>query len=65
MKRIVLAIPWEGPVIGIASLFLVGIIQQETILSHLIVWGFATALLWQAWARRRQEKARTTPDRQL
>jgi len=59
MKRIVRSSFVEGLLFGLGSFLLVCIVEEETVLSHLVVWGLAATMILQAWSRRRREKARS------
>jgi uncharacterized membrane protein YhhN len=45
--------------IGLGSLLLIGIVQQETVVSYLVVAGLAASLLRDDWIRRRKERTKT------
>lgn len=60
MKRIVRAQNnWQGVLIGVGSLLLIGIVQQETAVSYLVVAGLTALLVRDDWIRRRKGKSRT------
>lgn len=57
MKRLVRASEnWQGMLIGLGSLLLIGIVQQETVVSYLVVAGLAASLVRDDWIRRRKGK---------
>jgi hypothetical protein len=58
MKRFVRSLPWQGMFFGLSSLLLVGIVEQETAISYLVVFGLMATMAWQSWARRRRDKDR-------
>jgi hypothetical protein len=60
MKRIVrLEWDWQGMLIGFGSLLLIGIVQQETVFSYLVVAGLAALLIRNERIRRRRERTKT------
>jgi hypothetical protein len=60
MKRIVRPTGnWQGVLIGLGSLLLVGIVQQETVVSYMVVAGLAALLVRNERIRRRKEEAKT------
>lgn len=60
MKRIVrFEWDWQGMLIGFGSLLLIGIVQQETVVSYLVVVGLAALLIRNERIRRRRERTKT------
>jgi hypothetical protein len=58
MKRIVRSTEkWQGVLIGFGSLLLIGIVQQETAVSYLVVAGVAALLIRDDWNHRRKGKS--------
>lgn len=47
---------WQAVLIGLGSLLLVAIVQQETVVSHLVVVGLVALLARGEWLSHRQEK---------
>jgi hypothetical protein len=59
MKRIVRSHETlQGVLIGFGSLLLIGIVQQETVVSYLVVAGLTALLVRDDWVRRRKRKGR-------
>jgi hypothetical protein len=59
MKRIVRhKWDWQGMLIGCGSLLLIGIVQQETVVSYMVVAGLAAALFRNERIRRRKERTK-------
>jgi len=59
MKRIVrLKWDWQGMLIGCGSLLLIGIVQQETVVSYMVVAGLAALLFRNERIRRRKERTK-------
>jgi hypothetical protein len=52
--------PWKGILIGLGSLLLVGVVQQETVVSYVIVASLAVLLARGEWLRHRREKNQTS-----
>jgi hypothetical protein len=48
----------QGVLIGFGSLLLIGIVQQETVVSYLVVAGLTALLVRDDWIRRRKGKGR-------
>jgi hypothetical protein len=46
--------------IGLTALLLVAIVEQETVFSHLVVFGLAVLLGRGEWLRHRREKNQTS-----
>ncbi len=60
MKRIVRSHETlQGVLIGFGSLLLIGIVQQETVVSYLVVAGLAALLIRNERIRRRRERTKT------
>lgn len=59
MKRIVRSHEkLQGVLIGFGSLLLIGIVQQETVVSYLVVASLAALLFRDDWIHRRKGKSR-------
>jgi hypothetical protein len=56
MKRIVRVFPWQGFLLGLSSLLLVGIVEKEALISYLVVVGLTAMMIRQGWVRRRRGK---------
>ena len=52
--------PWQVILIGLGSLLVVAIVQQETVVSYLLVVGLAVLLGRGEWLRHRREKNQTS-----
>jgi hypothetical protein len=52
--------PWQAVLIGLTTLLLVAIVEQETVFSHLVVFGLAVFVARGEWLRHRREKNQTS-----
>ncbi len=58
MKRFVRSLPWQGLLLGLSSLLLVGMVEREAAISYLVVCGLVALMIRQSWARHRRDKGR-------
>lgn len=58
MKRIVGFNIYQGAGLVVGGLLLVWILEAETVISNLVMFGLIAVLAWQELARRRRGKAR-------
>jgi len=63
MKRIVGFNIYQGIGLSVGALLLVWIVEAETVLSYVVMFGLVAALAWQELVRRRRAKrSRAHPD---
>jgi hypothetical protein len=58
VKRFVRSDLFLGLCLGLGALVLVGIVQAETTISYVVMFGLIAAMAWQELARHRSGKAR-------